>query len=154
MQEFNRGILYTLRELYNQDTANLPRKTVSRLLDYVLRDEEEAEADALAGMELLMEQAAGGSVTRQRVLPAGSETTRKYAEADVRTVRQYARELRDADPDLGATTLIRMIMEHFGFSQTTMSRLLGINQGWLSSYLREGKRGNAVMAALATLCGD
>ena len=139
MQEFNRGILYTLRELYNQDTANLPRKTVSRLLDYVLRDEEEAEADALAGMELLMEQAAVGSVTRQRachgvaerrwVLPAGSETTRKYAEADVRTVRQYARELRDADPDLGATTLIRMIMEHFGFSQTTMSRLLGIKIG-------------------------
>ena len=57
MQEFNRGILHTLRELYNQDNVTLPRKTVASLLDQVLRDEEDAETDTLAGIELLLKQA-------------------------------------------------------------------------------------------------
>lgn len=171
MQEFNRGILHTLRELYNQDNVTLPRKTVASLLDQVLRDEEDAETDTLAGIELLLKQA--GSTRSHATAPPlrcdtgdniGAEAKRKQhrnteadvrpAPADVRLAREYARELREADPDLGATTLIRMIMEHFNISQNAMARLLGINQGWLSSYLREGKRGNAVMAALTTLCGD
>ena len=171
MQEFNRGILHTLRELYNQDNVTLPRKTVASLLDQVLRDEEDAETDTLAGIELLLKQA--GSTRSHATAPPlrcgtgdniGAEAKWKQhrnteadvrpAPADVRLAREYARELREADPDLGATTLIRMIMEHFNISQNAMARLLGINQGWLSSYLRAGKRGNAVMAALATLCGD
>ena len=177
MQEFNRGILYTLRELYNQDNVTLPRKTVARLLDQVLRDEEDAETDTLAGIELLLKQA--GSTRSHATAPPlrcgtgdniGAEAKRKLrnteadvrpapadvrpAPADVRLAREYARELREADPDLGATTLIRMIMEHFNISQNAMARLLGINQGWLSSYLREGKRSKAVMAALTALVGD
>lgn len=160
MQEFNRGILHTLRELYNQDNVTLPRKTVASLLDQVLRDEEDAETDTLAGIELLLKQA--GRMSDGMVPHDKSDKSDKSAApadvrpapADVRLAREYARELREADPDLGATTLIRMIMEHFNISQNAMARLLGINQGWLSSYLREGKRGNAVMAALTTLCGD
>ena len=154
MQEFNRGILHTLRELYNQDNVTLPRKTVASLLDQVLRDEEDAETDTLAGIELLLKQA--GRMSDGMVPLDKSDKSDKSAaqQADVRLAREYARELREADPDLGATTLIRMIMEHFNISQNAMARLLGINQGWLSSYLREGKRGNAVMAALTTLCGD
>ena len=170
MQEFNRGILHTLRELYNQDNVTLPRKTVARLLDQVLRDEEDAETDTLAGIELLLKQA--GSTRSHATAPPlrcgtgdniGAEAKRKLrnteadvrpAPADVRLAREYARELREADPEIGATTLIRMIMEHFNISQNAMARRLGINQGWLSSYLREGKRSKAVMAALTALVGD
>ena len=158
MQEFNRGILHTLRELYNQDNVTLPRKTVASLLDQVLRDEEDAETDTLAGINLLLEQAgrmSDGMVPLDKSdKSAAQQADVRPAPADVRLAREYARELREADPDLGATTLIRMIMEHFNISQNAMARILGINQGWLSSYLREGKRGNAVMAALTTLCGD
>ena len=158
MQEFNRGILHTLRELYNQDNVTLPRKTVASLLDQVLRDEEDAETDTLAGIELLLEQAgrmSDGMVPHDKSDKYAAPADVRPAPADVRpAAREYARELLAEDPEIGATTLIRMIMEHFNISQNAMARLLGINQGWLSSYLREGKRGNAVMAALTTLCGD
>ena len=158
MQEFNRGILHTLRELYNQDNVTLPRKAVARLLDQVLRDEEDAETDTLAGIELLLKQAgrmSDGMVPHDKSDKYAAPADVRPAPADVRpAAREYARELLAEDPEIGATTLIRMIMEHFNISQNAMARLLGINQGWLSSYLREGKRGNAVMAALTTLCGD
>ena len=170
MQEFNRGILHTLRELYNQDNVTLPRKTVARLLDQVLRDEEDAETDSLAGIELLLKQA--GSTRSHAPAPPlrcgtgdniGAEAKRKLrnTEADVRPAPADVRLGTGICPGTagsgsgsGCNHLIRMIMEHFNISQNAMARLLGINQGWLSSYLREGKRGNAVMAALTTLCGD
>ena len=125
MKEFNQGILYAF-------SAGLKARGcdgLATLLDEVIATEQEEKHN---------NHSAPG-------------TERRSCRG---AIREYCLLLRREDPEIGAVPLIRMAIEHFGISQNEMARILGLNSGWLSDYLREGKRRRTVMAALAALAGD